>query len=388
MRAIFGERASALRGCYRYYDGIMSDSRLALETVLAARQEGARCINYARVDSAVQRISNQVEVGWTDLLSGEKHQLSAGVVVNCTGPWAPFFGRLAPQAGRVCYSRGSHLIFDRPWDHPALFMPLQGKNRYYFVLPHPAGTLVGTTEREVHGEPALDPLPSSDEIEEILARLKEDLPNQRLDRSSLSYGFAGIRTLPMKRGARDTSAISRKHVWDLQGGVLTLYGGKYTSAYWTAYEGLKMVQSTSTKGFQLTPLTGRELPGAFGAEAALKELLSRCQDDRQRMAAVSAFRIFGGRVRYFEGTDFELVGERVLRGALRIALEYEQVETVEDLMRRRLELEYFPGNGLELLTVIAPYIAEYRPGRDLGAQISDYRARIAGLRAVLGLKPA
>lgn len=389
VRDTFLSHASNLSGCYRYYDGLMSDARLTIETVYAARQEGARCLNYARVDSAVQRIGNQVEVGWTDVLRGTKHQVRCGVVINCAGPWAPNVGRLTPLPGKVTYSQGSHLIFDYPWEHPALFLPLSGKNRYYFVLPHPAGTMVGTTERELNGDLPADPLPTSEEVDEILHRIQRDLPEHRLNRETLSYGFAGIRTLALRGNSSSTALISRRHLWEFNGGMLTLYGGKYTSAYWTAYEGLKIVQATAGKTFQLIPLGNRDLPGAFNSEGALEDLLSHCENDSQRKAAISAYRIFGGRVReFFESPrDCSLVSADVLHGSLRLAVDFEQVEKLEDVMRRRLELEYQPANGLASLESVASYLSSVRPEFDGPAEIEEYRRRLNLLRNRLGLSP-
>lgn len=389
IKDAFLSRANSLSGCFRFYDGIMSDSRLVIETILAARQEGAFCLNYARVDSINQQIGNEVDIGWTDMRSEEKHRIRAGVVVNCAGPWAPGVGRLTPLSNRVRYSRGSHLIFSRPWEKPALFLPLEGKNRYYFVLPHPAGTLVGTTEREIHGELPADPIPEIDEVKEILSRLESDIPEHGLDSDSLIYGFAGIRTLPLRGKSGDTSTLSRRHVWDLQGGVLTLYGGKYTSAYWTALEGLELVKSFSDKGFSLTPITGRKLPGAFALEGSFDELLRRCSSTEQQKAAKNAHRIFGGRVREFfdQPGDMDLLGEGVLRGAVRFALEYEQVETLEDLMRRRLEVEYGEGHGFSSLSEISKIFAEYRPGVSFESEATAYRDRLKTLHERLGIKP-
>ncbi len=386
VQQAFAGKSHELSGCYQYYDGIMSDTRLVIETILAARQEGAYCLNYARVDSVAQQATGEVHVGWTDVRQDGKYQLRAGIVINCAGPWAPSVGRLQALPHRVRYSRGSHLIFSVPWEKPALFLPLEGKNRFYFILPHPAGTLVGTTERECGADLPLDPNPTCDEVEEILARLARDVPEQKLDRSTLCYGFAGIRTLPVRGEGKETAAISRRHRWELQGGMLTLYGGKYTSAYWTAFEGLRQVERL-TGAFSLKGVGERLLPGAFRAQEELSETLSKCQSDEQRDAVRATHQLFGGQLRHMIENDsgIESLRGKIIKGAIEYACRYEQVETLEDLMRRRLELEFFPDAGEALLARVTSIYAQIKGDSYQENELQQYRNRLSELRRILGI---
>lgn len=59
-----------------------------------------------------------------------------------------------------------------------------------------------------------------------------------------------------------------------------------------------------------------------------------------------------------------------------IALDTEQVETLEDLMRRRLELEYLDGHGEEYLPIIRTIFESMRPNVDFDKEIERYRARM------------
>lgn len=381
----FGRGVKSLSGCFRYYDGIMDDARLVIETITAARQEGARCLNYASVDSVRQLDTDQVEVGWTDRRTDTKYTSRAGVVVNCAGPWAPAAGRLKPLSGKVRYSQGSHLLFDYPWHQPALFMPMEGKNRYYFVLPHPGGTLVGTTEREITGELPLHPFPAPDEIREILSRVSRDLPDHQLNAETLYHGFAGIRTLPLRDRSGDVSRLSRRHIWEFNGGMLTLYGGKYTSAFWTAYEGLKLVQERSRRRFELVDVRERPLPGCFGASEAFEKIGKKIPAQAQGDALRNAFRIHGGRISSFEDQPeaLQVLGEKMLRGTVELALQVEQVETVEDLMRRRLGLELSPGYGEDILCEIQRICHEIRPDISFAEEADLYRERLVSMKSAL-----
>jgi glycerol-3-phosphate dehydrogenase len=377
-----------IKGAFRYFDGLMRDTRLVIENIMAARQEGALCLNYARVDSTSSLNFGKVDIGWTDVLTQTHHELSAGIVVNCAGPWVANVGRITPSelASNIRFSQGSHLLFDKKWEGPALFLPLAEKNRYYWVWPHFAGTLVGTTEREISAVPD-DPQPTPDEIEEILARLARDVPGSGLDRSSLHYAFAGVRTLPLrKKSGRDSVAqLSRRHIWAYSGGVLHLIGGKFTTAAWTAFEGLRTVFKLSSLSQVPVSLKGRPLPGAAMYEESVEEF------NRQAIASgvpeilrIRAIARLGSLVRFLlKEKDFlEPIAGTVLRGEVVLALKLEQAENVEDLMRRRLELEYLPGHGMEALPEIVSLLQQ-KPAAQTVEQGRKYEERISKLEELL-----
>lgn len=393
----FGEQGRKLTGCFSYGDGLLDDSRLVLELMVAAVQEGAYCLNYARVDETVSGSQGGTTVLWRDQLTGKRYDLRAGIVVNCAGPWASYRGtKLDPTLSQqLRYSRGTHLIFGVPWPYPSLFLPLGGRGRYYFVWPHYSGTMVGTTESPVDG-PISDPEPSQNEIQEILDRLKRDLPDSRLDRSTLHYAFAGVRTLPLRghSGSAATSRLSRRHIWHYDRGVLSLLGGKLTTALSTAAEGLSKVYELS----ELTPperVTPRPLQGAVGFDHEVPRFRERAQQYEISKEIIEAtIRRLGAEVRFFfeaeQGEErargFEIVGGVVLRGELERAIKYEYACTLEDLMRRRLGLEYEVGHGISALTAIAAVLKEFCPEIDVATQIAGYTDRMLRLHKLMGVE--
>lgn len=325
-------------GGYQFWDGVMDDTRLVIEEIIAARQEGALCLNHARVDSMTHRYDDRVEVGITDLITGAQRVVHAGIVVNCAGPWAPNVGRLTPLSGRVRYSRGTHLIFDTPWPHQAVIMPMPERGRYYFIIPYRfGGTLVGTTEREV-SELEIDPQPTEDETRELLERLARDVPSAGLTADKIIGAFAGLRTLPLRR-RRDgttTSSLSRRHRWEFANGVLTLYGGKYTSATMVAEEALHRVFALAHVRRPIVPVWGRPLPGAAGRDTAQRiaaEVITSWPP-LQSMAHQALLR-FGGLLRHVKEAEnwAEPIGTIALQGEIDFVIQVEQASTVEDVLR-------------------------------------------------------
>lgn len=325
-------------GGYQFWDGVMDDTRLVIEEIIAARQEGALCLNHARVDSMTHRYDDRVEVGVTDRITGQQQVVHAGVVVNCAGPWAPHVGRVTPLPGRVRYSRGTHLIFNTPWPHQAIIMPMPERGRYYFIIPYRfGGTLVGTTEREV-SILENDPQPSEDETKELLERLARDLPHAELTADKVIGSFAGLRTLPLRR-RRDgatTSTLSRRHRWEFANGVLTLYGGKYTSATMVAQEALQRVFSLAHLRRPIIPVWGRPLPGAAGRDAAnrIAAEITTSWPALQPMAQQALLR-FGGLLRHVKEAEnwSEPIGTVAFQGEVDFVIQVEQASTVDDVLR-------------------------------------------------------
>lgn len=381
----FSSARSDLMGCFSYTDGILSDTRLVIENVLGARRHGAVCLNYCEATTRMRAPDGTSTLSVRDTLSGSTLSVRARLIVNCAGPWVSQLSeQLGSEAPRLRFSRGSHIIFAKPWSGPSLFLPMEGKARYYFVWPHPAGTLVGTTEREVTELPD-DPLPSRDELDEILKRLERDIPDAGLRRENACYCFAGIRTLPLRNHNASSSTLSRKHIWSANDGVLTLSGGKYTTAWWTALEGLKDAAMLLKRDLDVRALRENEslkkLPGSMTPteESALAELLKGdSPTERSRLSARYGKRIL---------ESFTALGEasadRRLAIEAEIALGTEQAETLEDLMRRRLELEMLPGHGIHHLPLLREVFQRLRPDADFDAQAERYREKMEAVDRLL-----
>ncbi len=373
-----------LMGCFLYTDGIMSDTRLVIENILAARRYGADCLNYAEVISAQRDADGIITVAAVDTKGGNEMTLRTRLVVNCTGPWASNLAQqLHGEPRPLKFSRGSHIIFNKPWNGPSLFLPIPGRARYYWVWPHPAGTMVGTTEREVSSL-ELDPLPSRDEIDEILDRLAQDIPDAGLSRESACYCFAGIRTLPLRGKNAQSSVLSRKHIWSHANGIVTLLGGKYTTASWTALEGVKEVARLLGRPLSETKaLEAKDLPGSISA-AEQAELAQSLRlhgvppEEIQRLIGRYGKRLGTHYLEYAEGSGDTLIALETM-----IALDTEQAETLEDIMRRRLELEYTYDHGVRYLPTIRAVFRQMRPDVDFDTEERVYVERMKGIEALL-----
>jgi glycerol-3-phosphate dehydrogenase len=382
----FDSSREDLEGCFVYTDGLMSDARLVIENIILARDKGATCLNYAEVLS-IRDIEGKKEITWRDTLTGNEHKIQAMRVLNCAGPWVGDVCERAQNSARpqVKFSRGAHVLFPHKWTGPSLFLPMEGQARYYFVWPHMSGTMVGTTEREVLVAEA-DPLPSADEIEEIFIRLEKDLPNSGLDRETAHYCFAGVRTIPFRGTKKGTTVSSRKHIWLDAEGVFSLVGGKYTTASWTALEGVNLVLAALGRPKLKADASNEPLPGSL---VAVKEsqIVSRLLNEG-KYSLIAAERLVGRlgnrALRALNIVDgAKELSPAITVAEVKLAIEEEQACTIEDLMRRRLEIEYMPDNGLRALEGVGAILASYQPGTDFSKQIQGYQSRLGKVRELL-----
>lgn len=371
------------RGYFAFTDGIMNDTRVVLERVLAARQEGALCLNYAQVNHLLRNGDGSFEVRWSDqsLASAPTHSFAAGVIINCTGPWVASHGAWGRTGSRriARFSRGSHILYDVPWKGPPLVLPIRERGArqrgaYYFVTPCAQGTLVGTTEREVSA-PSEDPIPSVDEIEEIHRRVRADLPDAGLEPARAYFAYAGERTLPSNGGAEMTYALSRRHHWIAANGIFSLVGGKYTSAVSSAWKGLKILLAQTEQEGSFSSVRGRILPGSANLAEHVRAFEERClAQGVERERVNRAVERLGSRVRYLlaDSNLLEPLGDSALRGEVVVACAIDQAVTLRDVMERRLQLHLTPGGGVRdarLIAAAMPHLTE----EERLIQLDEYR---------------
>ena len=226
-------KTEGLRGGVVYYDGQFDDTRLLINLVATAADQGATLINYAprrRAHERNRRLHRRRRRGrsrdrpeWT---------IAARVVINATGAFSDSVRRLAePDAqALMAPSQGIHLVFHHSFlsAASAIMVPHTSDGRVMFAIPWHGHTLVGTTDTPIT-TPTLEPRPLEEEIEFILETAGRYLlkPPTRDDVLSV---FVGIRPLVKSGDGKLTAALSRDHTIHFDAsGLLTTTGGKWTT---------------------------------------------------------------------------------------------------------------------------------------------------------------
>ena len=226
-------RTDGLRGGVIYYDGQFDDSRLLINMVTTAAEQGATLLNYVKVTGLTKDSESLVNgVTAVDLETGTEFALQARVVINATGPFTDFVRALAePNAApMIAPSQGAHLVFDRSFlpGKTAIMVPHTGDGRVMFAIPWHDHTLVGTTDTPVP-EATLEPRAMAQEIDLILSTAGRYLHKEPTRADILSV-FAGIRPLVKTGDTRNTAALSRDHTIHIDpSGLLSIAGGKWTT---------------------------------------------------------------------------------------------------------------------------------------------------------------
>jgi glycerol-3-phosphate dehydrogenase len=211
-----GLRGDNLKGGYRYLDGQMDDYRLGLWAADEAQQAGVT----VREHCAVSR----VDATGTLVVNGAEECFDT--IINAAGPWAESLLKASGLSASVALDtvRGSHLLLDRPLSQGYL-LEVPGERRVVFVLPYQRRTLIGTTE--LRQDPDA-PVECSAEEETYLLALYNHYFCTRATSADVVGRFAGIR--PLIRSADDPNRALRDYQFDAHGRILTVFGGKWTTA--------------------------------------------------------------------------------------------------------------------------------------------------------------
>lgn len=222
-----------LTGGVVYYDGQFDDTRLLINLVATAAEQGATLLNYARVTGLHKGDDGIVNgLSWVDLETGNSHDAMARVVINATGAFTDSVRHLSdPDAARmIAPSQGAHLILDKSFlpGTNAILVPHTKDGRVMFAIPWHGHTLVGTTDTPIP-EAMLEPVPMDKEIEFMLETASLYLA-KKPTRADILSAWAGVRPLVKAGDSKSTSALSRDHTVHIdQSGLLSIAGGKWTT---------------------------------------------------------------------------------------------------------------------------------------------------------------
>lgn len=222
-----------LRGGVLYYDGQFDDSRLLINLVQTARQQGAVLLNYARVTSLDHDSDGFVQgMVFEDLETGRQHAIASRCLINAAGAFSDAVRRMDDPVAvpMIAPSQGVHVVLDRsflPGDS-AIMVPRTTDGRVMFAIPWHNRALLGTTDTPIQ-ELSLEPVPMEAEIDFILETASQYLAKAPTRADILSV-FAGIRPLVRANDSGSTAALARDHTIQVaRSGLLTIAGGKWTT---------------------------------------------------------------------------------------------------------------------------------------------------------------
>ena len=342
-----------LGGAWRFYDAqVPFVERLVVENAVDAAANGALVLNHARAVAFLRDGPAVTGASVQDLIGGSTFEIRARFTVNATGPWLD--GQIAPlRSGRrplLRLTKGTHLVVPHATEHAhVLFAKRDG--RLFFVLPWNGYTMVGTTDTDYAGDPAVAEA-SAEDVEYLRDEASRAFPRAAFDR--IHFTWAGVRALVREEGVAE-GEVSRKHTLydhrrrDGIDGVLSVIGGKITAYRQIAEEVTDVVARRLGVTVRCRTRT-LPLPGAMGAAAIAGETL--CAHAPTTRADV----------------------ERAVRG--------EWAMTLGDVLLRRTAIGVAACQGLDRLETIADVVGGLL-GWDAGrrqAEMDAYRREIEPMR--------
>lgn len=262
-----------------YDDCVADDAQLTWAVVRAGIRAGGTALNYARVEELALNCQGMVAgVRVRDLEDGCLREIPAFVVVNATGVWCDQVRQLLGDLpARLRPSRGSHLLFPR--ERLPLSVAVTGLSpddgRPVFAVPHPEGTLVGTTD-VFHQGKLEDPRPSAEEVAYLMRYVQHVFPGAKLSLGDVCGSFAGVRPIVDLTAEEPSEASREEAVW-VERGMVSTAGGKLTTYRVTAEEVVKEVVALLPEGsrprISVSHLASMVLPDRL--DSRQKEQLAR-----------------------------------------------------------------------------------------------------------------
>lgn len=231
-----GINADGLDGCAIFMDGqVVWSERLCVEVALAAHAEGAQIFTHAKVDGFFDEDGHVTGVQYTDLLTGERHALSARIVVNAAGPWVDevLDGAKGDNRRYIGGAKGSHLIVDPFPGAPddVVYYESRTDGRLVLIIPWGDRYLIGTTDKKFDENPD-DARADTGEVDYLLREVNSLVPEAKLTTDDILYTYSGVRPLPFTPDKAEWK-VPRSHVIHDHGprlkGLLSIIGGKLTT---------------------------------------------------------------------------------------------------------------------------------------------------------------
>lgn len=210
-----------LTGAVSYCDVVMNDQGVAGDLLLEAKSLGVTLKTHTPVTSID-------EAGKVVLTSGESQVFD--VIVNTTGPWV---SELLKKSGvrsdyEIVHVQGSHLVLNLALPNPLVF---QNKNdrRIVFAIPFGNETLLGTTEVIVD---ITTPIECYKAEEDYLLAIADRYLRLSAGSFEINSKFAGVRPIYKHKTEhrKHMSKASRDSVIERRGKLISVFGGKWTSA--------------------------------------------------------------------------------------------------------------------------------------------------------------
>ena len=322
-----------LRGGVIYHDGQFDDTRLLINMMQTAKEQGATILNYHEFLNFTKTKDGIIDGGEiNDTINNKQFTIKAKAIVNATGVFSDTIRNMDDNTVSkiMTSSQGVHIVLDKsflPGD-TAIMIPETDDGRVLFAVPWHNKIIVGTTDTPVKEYP-YEPIAQKEEIDFLLMHTAKYLTKDPT-RDDVKSIFVGLRPLVKNGNAEDTKSISREHVIEVSNnGLVTIAGGK-----WTTYR--KMAEDTIDKAAMIANLphikSDTEYLNIHGHKPNIKP------NDFLGVYGTDADLILDLVEKRPELKEKIHPEHQIIKGQVVWAIQNEDAKTVEDFLARRTRL--------------------------------------------------
>jgi glycerol-3-phosphate dehydrogenase len=346
---------SGATGGVEYFDAFLhdNDARFVWNFVRSALNWGCIAANYVEVTGA-KREGDLFHVEARDTLRGGAITIRARLIINACGPLAdPLNARLGIKtAHRHVLSKGIHLIVSRLTPTRRVLTFFASDGRPFFMIPMGPCTCIGTTDTPAeHIERHATAEDRRFVLDNINRRITRKAPLTEKDIVAERCGVRPLAIGPGKsEGERDWVQLSRKHVIEFTGHVLTIFGGKITDCLNVGDEIFEHVKRLGIEvPFSDQPFYGEppdEVRDEFFHQARRMNLDEMTSPSSSELLSVRLWRRYGAEATVLlesirqdpRNAEVLIENAEYIRCEIEQAARREMVTKLDDFLRRRSKI--------------------------------------------------
>lgn len=201
-------KKEGLKGAGVYLDFRNNDSRLVIDNIKKAAEDGAYLVSKMKAIGFLYEGDQIVGVKARDLLTDQVVEIHAKIVINTSGPWVDKIRNLnfkRAVSPKMRPTKGVHLVVDAkklPVPQPTYFDTGKQDGRMVFAIPRENKTYFGTTDTDYQGD-YTDPKVTQEDVDYLLDVINHRYPDANITLSDIESSWAGLRPLLIGNSGSD-----------------------------------------------------------------------------------------------------------------------------------------------------------------------------------------
>ena len=201
-------KKEGLKGAGVYLDFRNNDSRLVIDNIKKAAEDGAYLVSKMKAIGFLYEGDQIVGVKARDLLTDQVVEIHAKIVINTSGPWVDKIRNLnfkRAVSPKMRPTKGVHLVVDAkklPVPQPTYFDTGKQDGRMVFAIPRENKTYFGTTDTDYQGD-YTDPKVTQEDVDYLLDVINHRFPDANITLADIESSWAGLRPLLIGNSGSD-----------------------------------------------------------------------------------------------------------------------------------------------------------------------------------------